>query len=223
MGFWTTLAVAGATAGSTFMQARAAADAERGQAAQMRHAADIDERDALAIDIDTDFRQIRTVEAGERHRGSLKASLGGSGAIVSEGAPSELLAEQDFENALEVALIGQQGNVAASRLRSQAAGQRAGAKFADKRSRNALLSGVVGAGVGLLGDMYTMRSEGMFANVPGLSKSSGSSKATQVGFNTNTGRPIYQNLTRKQRAKARANRAAWGDYIRHARSVGSPG
>lgn len=96
------------------------------------------------------FAQQREVKAGKRRSSALQAALGASGAVVSEGTPLDLQAEQAAENELEMLMIGHEAEIGARRAESQAVGFGMESGISRARGRNALTAGFVGAGSSLL-------------------------------------------------------------------------
>ena len=164
MGVFTATAALAFSAAGTYMQGQAQADQAKAQAAQGRRNAAIAEKDAIATEAKTRFDQIRQVQAGERSIGAIRARLGSSGARLDVGAPMHLVAAQAFENELQVALTGYRGQTQASRFRSQAAGLRAGAEFADVRADNIKTATLLNTGSSLLGNVGAMFDQGMFTS-----------------------------------------------------------
>lgn len=105
---------------SAIQQGRVARAQAKAQSQMEEYNRDAAERDARAAEAKTRFDQIRQQQYGRRVMGRLKAKLGASGALTSEGAPLMLLASQAAELALENALIGVEGRTQAGRYRSQA-------------------------------------------------------------------------------------------------------
>ena len=164
MGFFTSMALAGATAYSAYSQGQAAADEAKGQASMQRRNADLAEKDALATETKTIFDQVQQVQQGARDVSTIRAKAGVSGAVLTEGAPLRLVAEQMFQNELQNALIGYSGQVQAGRYRSSAAGMRTAAGYADATAKNASRAGTLSAATSLLGNVGTMYDKGMFTS-----------------------------------------------------------
>ena len=164
MGFFTAAAATAAAGVGTYMQGQAQADAVKGQAELGRRNAVVAEKDAIATEAKTRFDQIRQVQAGERAVSTTRARLGSSGARLDVGAPMHIVAAQVVENELQNALIGYSGQTQASRLRSKAAGYRAGAKFADIRADNIRTATLINTGSSLLGNVGAMYDQGMFTS-----------------------------------------------------------
>jgi len=182
MGFFTSLAIAGAAAAGSYMQGQAASSQAKAQAAMGRRNAEVAEKDALATEIKTRFDQVRHVEEGERAVSSLRARMGASGARLDEGAPLHIVAQQTMENELQNALIGYEGRTQSNRQRSQAAGYRAGAVFADARAKNAKTAGIINAGTSLLGNVGAMYDQGMFTSKSPSSDYGAPGSATHSGM-----------------------------------------
>lgn len=174
MGLITTIAAVGMAAYGAYSSAKGKSDAAKGQAKIAKYNAAVAEQDARATEEMTKFEQIRQVQRGEKIMGNLRAKLGASGALLSEGAPLALQAEQAFELELENALIGQQGRTQAARYRSEAQGYRMGAKVQRRAATNALTAGWLNTGSTILGGASSMYSQGMFSGGGGKGYYSGS-------------------------------------------------
>ena len=164
MGFFTAAAATAAKGAGTFMQGQAQADEAKGQAMLGERNAVVAEKDAIAVEAKTRFDQVRQVQAGERSVSSIRAKAGASGAQLDVGAPMHIVAAQVVENELQNALIGHSGQTQADRLRSKAAGFRAGAKFADIRADNIKTATLLNTGSSLLGNVGAMFDQGMFTS-----------------------------------------------------------
>jgi len=164
MGLYTAIAAAGTSAVGTYMQGQVASSQAKAEAAIGRRNAEVAEKDALATEVKTRFDQVRNVQEGERIVSSLRARMGASGARLDEGAPLHVIAQQTMENELQNALIGYSGRTQANRQRSQAAGYRAGAVFANARAKNAKTAGMINTGTSLLGNVGAMYDQDMFTS-----------------------------------------------------------
>ena len=164
MGFFTSLALAGAAAYSAYSQGQAAKAEAQGQANMQRYNAGLAEKDALATETKTIFDQVQQVQQGDRDVSTIKAKAGASGAVLTEGAPLRLVAEQMFQNELQNALIGYSGQVQAGRYRSQGAGMRIAAGYSDMQASNADKASKLNAATSLLGNTGTMYDKGMFSS-----------------------------------------------------------
>lgn len=167
MGFWTAVAATAAAAGGSLLGAKAAADNEAAQAKIEKRNAAIAENDAIATNYKTRFDQLRQLQHGKSITGGLRARLGASGAVVSEGAPELALASQAVELALENAIVGHEGRTQSARYRSQAAGHRYAAKLARTRGRAAWAGGAMDAGSAILQGGRGMYDAGMFGGGSG--------------------------------------------------------
>jgi hypothetical protein len=107
------IAGTGVQALSQYRQGQAAAVQARAQAGQSLLAAETADANAEAIKQKSIFDQIRAVKAGSRQIGRLRAGQ-------TEENIANVVAEQGFENALNVALIGHEGLVGAQRQRNLA-------------------------------------------------------------------------------------------------------
>src|SRR5512146_200618 len=141
---------------SSYQQGQAQAAEAKAQQRMMEYNARVAEMQARAIEQKTKFDQIRQQRKGQRVMGTLRAKLGASGAMVSEGAPLNLMADQAFELALENALIGYEGQVEAGQARSQGALYSAQGGIYGMRAKNAATAGMLGAGTSLLSGFGAM-------------------------------------------------------------------
>lgn len=128
---------------------------QQGQAAsaEAKYNAQLQEREAQAIEQRTRLEQMREAEGAARRRGTMLAGLGASGAVTTAGAPLALLIEQARQDETEQLMIGYQG-------REQAAASRAGAAMSRMKAKNARTAGTIGAGATLLhgfGTAYQQR------------------------------------------------------------------
>ena len=132
-------------------KAGVAAEAEAESAAAVaEYNAAVQQREAQAIEAQTEFRQRRQAEAGERQASGLLAALGASGVVVSEGTPLMILSRQAAESELENLMLGYEGAIGKRRALSQATIDRAQAGIYRQRGRTARTAGAVGAGTSLL-------------------------------------------------------------------------
>ena len=123
--------------------------------AEARYNQQVANQNAAALEQKTQFDQMRQQKRGQSIMGSLRAKLGASGAMMTEGAPLAVVAEQAYELALENAMIGAEGRTQAEQTRSQ------GRVFA-AQGANAMQAGRVGAYTSLLQGFGSMYSMGMF-------------------------------------------------------------
>ena len=153
----------GLSALSKYRQGQYAAMQAKAQARISDYNAQVAEANAEAIKQKSVFDQLRALRRGERITGRLRARLGASGAVVSEGAPADVLAEQGYENALDVALIGYEGMVKAAREKSTAGLYRYEAANYRTQARNARQAGTFGAATTLLTGFGSMAAQDMFS------------------------------------------------------------
>ena len=144
------LAGTAVTAGSSIAQGQAAKAQAKSQQGITRFNAQVAQREAEAEEQRTAFAQGRQAESARAVQGSLRAKLAKSGAVLGEGAPLALEAEQAAESELESLLIGFEGAQRAASLRSQATGLQRQAKDIGAAGRRAATAGFVGAGSSLL-------------------------------------------------------------------------
>lgn len=165
MVFATALVAAGVgmQAYSAYAEGQAASDDARAQARITAYNAAVSERNARAVEMKTTFDQVRQAQRGRRIMGSLRAKLGASGALMDEGAPLSLQADQLMELELENALIGYEGSNEASKLRAEGALSTYQGNIFRQKAKNAETAGLIGTGSTLLSGFGKMKSEGMFA------------------------------------------------------------
>lgn len=147
---------------ASMIQAGRAAEAQaEGEEAMAEYNARVAEQQAKATELKTKFDQRRAAERAQRILGTLRAGLGGAGAISEEGAPLALITEQAEELALENALIGYEGQVRAGQFRSQAGLYGMEAQLAGSRAKAAMPAAYLGAGGTLLTGFGTMMALGV--------------------------------------------------------------
>lgn len=144
--------MAAGTAVSAVGQLRAGRAAEVETKSAQRVAAydaAIQEQEAKAIEQKVGFEQKRQAEAAVRAKSRLRARLAATGAVPGPGQEL-LIEEQAAELELEQLLIGYEGEIAASRARSQAELDRLSGRLAKKRGKEARRTGFLRAGTTLL-------------------------------------------------------------------------
>lgn len=149
-----------------YREAQYAEAQAKAQADMMRYNQQVAEQNAKAIEAKTTFDQLRELRRGKKRVGRLRARLGASGVLMDEGAPANILAEQAYENALEVGLIGYEGQVAASRQRSAGTLYGAQAGIYKDRASSYKQAGRLGVGTTLLTGFSGMGQQGMLENTP---------------------------------------------------------
>ncbi len=169
MAIATAIGIAGLAMGAygTYSSGQAGKKDAEAQAALGEYNAEVAEKDAKATELQTQFEQFRQIKRGAKIAGTTKAGLGASGAMVSEGAPLRLMAEQAFELELENALIGQQGRTQAARYRSDATAYRKGAQMSRARGSAAETAGNLNTGSTILQGFGSMYKQGMFSGSGG--------------------------------------------------------
>ena len=90
------------------------------------------EREAKAREQKASYDSRRQAEAASRLSGSIRAGLGGSGAVMTEGSPLMIQSEQAEQSELENLLIGYEGATEAQYLRSRAEQEKYSGKVAKK-------------------------------------------------------------------------------------------
>jgi len=122
----------------------------------------------------TTFDQVTQVRKGEKVMGALRAKLGASGAMMSEGAGLELQTEQAWELAQENMLIGVEG-------RRDAAAAEAQAHVALTQGRNARSAARGQAFATLLSGGGQMADSGMFGSIKSAFSGGGASSSILSG------------------------------------------
>ena len=139
----------GLSALSTYRQGQYASQQAEAQARMFDMQAMTAETNAEAIRQKSIFDQLRALKAGERRVGALRVG-------ETEENIGDVVAEQAFENALDVALIGYEVITQAGRLKSQAAMYRYGAATQRAAGKYAERAGKIGAWTELLGGLGNM-------------------------------------------------------------------
>jgi len=116
---------AGQAAAAGAAQQQYASEVQRqgilGQQAVAEYNARVAEQSAQSIELATQYRQRRQSEAAARHASTLLAGMGASGVRLSEGAPLMIQTTQAAEAGLDDLMLGYEGQIQASRARSQGA------------------------------------------------------------------------------------------------------
>jgi hypothetical protein len=89
------------------------------QAAMSRYNAKVQEQEAAAIARETEYEQVLSAKDAGRRKSSLRAAMGASGVVSTEGTPLQILATQASEDELEMKMIGYTGQRNISRAMSQ--------------------------------------------------------------------------------------------------------
>lgn len=144
----TTVGTGIAAAGAIQAGQAAGVEAESAQRIANYNAA-IQEQEAKAAEQKTAFEQTRQAEAAARAKSRLRARLAATGAVPGPGQEL-LIEEQAAELELEQLLIGYEGEIAASRARSQAELDILSGRLAKRRGKVAKRAGFVRAGTTLL-------------------------------------------------------------------------
>lgn len=157
-------------AAGTAMQAFGKWGEGQAHAANALAQAEIARYNAMVADINarmqaekTKFDQGRRLRAGMRSTGRLRAQLGASGALMSEGAPLMAVMEQESENALAVALVGAEGRTKEEQLRTQGKLDRVQAKIYEGKAKSSRKAGAIGTASTLLSGFGEMEQAGMFS------------------------------------------------------------
>jgi len=129
---------------------QAAAGEAESMKAMAEYNARLQEQEARAAEAQAEWRQKRQAEEAARYRSTLRAGMGAAGVSTTEGSPLMVEAAQAAQDELENLMIGYEGQIGASRARSQAAIDRAQGTIYGQRARNARTAGFMGAGTTLL-------------------------------------------------------------------------
>jgi hypothetical protein len=171
---WPMIFMMAMQAGSSYMQGRARAQELKGQEAMSKYNAKVAEMDAAAAARKTDFDQMMQLRESERVMGRLRAEQGASGARTDVGGPLAVRSAQWAELELDRFLIGLEGRTQVSKFKSEAALHRMQAKIHGKGAKNAILTGMLGAGASMA-QGYAM---GVGAGYWGQSSTAASAPAT---------------------------------------------
>ena len=136
----------GMQAGSSIMSGFFGANQKKNEAAIAKYNAAVMRMRAEAIRMQTKFRQARQAEAGARIQGELRASIGGSGIVSTQGAPLLALALQKSETELENYMIGYEGRQLAEEAENQALEFDMQKQWARIGARQSMIGGFLGAG-----------------------------------------------------------------------------
>ena len=156
-------------AGMIYEGMSASADA-KSQANIAEYNAKVQENEAKAIEQRTILESRKQAEASARMMGTMRAKLGGSGMVMTEGSPLMALAEQEMENVNENQMIGYRGVVGAQAARTQATLDRTQAKIYKQKAKNVKTASYIGAGTTLLGGMEYQGKESKYLTSSGALK-----------------------------------------------------
>ena len=131
-------------------QGNAAAAQARSQQAIAEYNVKIQQREAAAQEQQALYRQKLQAQEANRMASSLRAGLGTSGAVLSEGTPLLIQATQAEQSELDNLMIGYQGRIARGQAINQAAIDRAQATIYGQQARSSATVGYTGAGTSLL-------------------------------------------------------------------------
>lgn len=164
MGIETAIIIAAtAAAAASQVQAGMAASAEsKSQENLARYNAQVQEREAQAIEQKTALEQRRAVEESERRRSTMLAGMGGAGVVTTSGTPLLVQAKQAAEDELGVSMIGYEGATQASRARSQGQIDLMEGKIARQRGKNQAMGSYIGAGSSVVSGFASGRDKGLW-------------------------------------------------------------
>jgi len=143
------IAVATIAAGQVYSGMAASAEG-KGESRLAKYNAQVQEREAQAIEQRGKREGIMQAKEAERRMSTLAARLGTSGVVTTEGSPLAILAEQATESEQDNLMIGYNAQLEASRARAQARADIYEGKLAKQRGRNKATASYIGAGGTLL-------------------------------------------------------------------------
>lgn len=175
------LLAGGLMAGSSIMSGFFGSNQKKNEAAVAKYNAALMRQQAEAIKQKTKFQMARQAEEAARVQGDLRASIGGSGTVATQGAPLLALALQKSESGLQNYLIGYEGRIEANEALSGAQNYLMQAKEAKIGARQSMIGGFLGAGAAAASTWASMPAKTP-QSVPNLSnvKLSNPSFATNV-------------------------------------------
>jgi len=151
-----TAAGIGMQAFGMYQQGQAAAAQAKSQQVVAEYNARVAEQQAKATEQASLFESRRQAEEAERYQSSLRAGIGASGVVPTEGSPLLIEAQQAAESELENLMIGYEGQIGAGRARSQASLDRLQGSIYGQRAATASRSAMFGAGTSLLSGFANM-------------------------------------------------------------------
>jgi len=149
------IAAMGAQAASQIIEGQAASVEGKSQQNIANYNAQVQEREAKAIEQRTAVEQRRQAEEAARRQSTLEAGLGASGAVTTAGAPLMLQAKQASESELENLMIGYTGREEATAARTQGQLDIMQGKLAKQRGKAEAKGQYIGAGTTLLSGFQT--------------------------------------------------------------------
>lgn len=161
------LLAGGAMAGSSILGGFFGANQAKNEKAVAKYNAALMFAQAKAIKMKTQFAMKRQAEEGARIQGELRAAIGGSGIVATQGAPLLALALQKSESALQNYMIGYEGRVEANEAMSQGQNYLMQAKSAGISARQSLIGGFFGAGTQAFSTWTKMPKKAPVSNTQG--------------------------------------------------------
>ena len=140
----------GAQAGGNILGGFFGSNQKKNEAAIAKYNAAVMRSQAESIRMRTKFQQERQAEESARIEGELRASIGGSGIVSTQGAPLLALALQKSEADLQNYLIGYEGRLEAAQAENKALEFDMQKQWARIGARQALIGGFLGAGASAL-------------------------------------------------------------------------
>lgn len=144
------IAATAMTAGSQIMAARHADAMGKNNQAIMDYNAKVDEQNAQAVEQQTMYEQKQQAENADRSLSSMRAGLGASGAVTTEGSPLEVMAKQASEFEQDNLMTGYEGRTRANQWRNQATADTMTGRMYRIAGKNARNAGYMAAGGTLL-------------------------------------------------------------------------
>jgi len=136
----------GAQAGANVLGGFFGSNQKKNEAAVAKYNAAVMRNQAESIRMRTKFQQERTAEESARIEGELRASIGGSGIVSTQGAPLLALALQKSEADLQNYLIGYEGRIEEQQTLNKALEFDMQKQFARIGARQAMFGGFLSAG-----------------------------------------------------------------------------
>ena len=124
----------------------------------------LSEREANMTEQKTAYQQKLQAEEASRRQSTMRAGLGASGVVSTEGSPLLIQAEQASQDEFQNLLVGYQGQQEATALRSGATLNRMEGKVARQKGKAGLTAGFIGAGSSLMSSFSGAAGTGSASN-----------------------------------------------------------
>jgi len=144
------IATAAVMAAGAIYQGMAESTAAESQAALAEYNASVQENEARSIEQRTILESRKQAEESARRMGTMRAAIGKTGAVATEGSPLMAMAEQGVQDVNENQMIGYRGVVAAQEARTQSQIDKAQAKVYKQKAKSAKTASYISAGSSLL-------------------------------------------------------------------------